>query len=148
MLQNTISTWSWAGFIKFAMTETRSCLFNNLSSTNIPSTQVRPEHHNVKRFSESFCNWVSISSILFLPSSPTSVKLLSRIGWKWIQFDQFFTTIFSNGIPYGCWTKNLLFSDFWPFQWKSSKSRQQYQQPLTFPSSSFPNCFSNVQVCL
>ena len=49
----------------------------------MPSTQVRPEHHKVNKFSESFWSWVSISSMLFLPSSPTRLKLLSKIGlWQ------------------------------------------------------------------
>ena len=75
------------GFIRLEMTPTRSCLLNSLSSTSIPSQQMRPEHQNLIKsindtliltqvlfhlnmFSLSLIKGSWMSSRFFVPSSP------------------------------------------------------------------------------
>lgn len=66
---NEIDNWSVEGLIIWDIKATKSCLLMNLSSTSIPSQQLRPLHHRVNVLSDSFSS--DEFSISCLPSSPS-----------------------------------------------------------------------------
>ena len=76
MVQMILTTWSEAGLKMRSSRLIRSCLFRSLSSTSMPSTQVRPLHQSVYTFSDSFISTPDVTS-LATPSSPASSKAKS-----------------------------------------------------------------------
>jgi len=74
-ISTLMCTWSLLGLINCPIIATKSCLLRNLSSTSMPSQHVRPLHHNVYKFSESFIR-PGFSFSIF-PSSPTRLKFSS-----------------------------------------------------------------------